>query len=71
MEEETILRHWLKMLPTYNISQYKWVCFGFMLMLLICEGAAIDPYIHHGFEVTMVGCQWVSAGNIRIGPKRV
>ena len=35
-------------------------------MLSIFEHVAVDPYIYHGFQLTMVGRQWVCAKNTRI-----
>lgn len=36
-------------------------------MLIIFESVAVDPYSHHGFQLTMVGHQRVSAENLKIG----
>ena len=43
-----------------------WIYFG-KLMLIVFESVAVGLYNHHGFQLTMVGRQWVSAKNIRIG----
>ena len=36
-------------------------------MMIDFESVAVGLYNYHGFQLTMVGRQWVSAENIRIG----
>ena len=38
--------------------------------LSMFESVAVDPYSHHGLQLTMVGRQRVSAKNLRIGVMR-
>ena len=40
------------------------------LVHIIFESVAVGLYNHHGFQLTMVGRQWVSTENIRIGAIR-
>ena len=77
--EITLSYRWKKKIITVCHIDYKckiqgsvkqtYIYFG-KLVLNIFESVAVGLYSHHGFQLTMVGRQWVSAKNVRFGLRK-